>query len=369
MTRELPRLPSHRESRFPPARIAFFLTGHGFGHAVRNCALMEALPPEVGIDIYTSIPEGFFRDELHRPFRVIPCEIDCGCLQTDTVQVDVEATLARYHELDSRRAESIARYAASLRSGGADLVVSDTPPLSLPIAKAAGVPAWNICNFTWLDIYRDYVGKHPRYLDMFRRMEADYALADRHIRIHPFMAGDTPWEVEPAGIVSRPARPQRDAFAAKFGLDPDRKWCLVYVGSFGLEGVDWARLSRYPDWEFMGLYPLAGAPGNYRYLKKDLSFRYADLNASCDLVLGKLGYGLVAECLTQAKPVLFLGRKDFDEFHVLKRVVGERGLGLEIPLSRFLRMDIGEELAALTGRVHSPQKATGVAEILGKMGF
>lgn len=325
------------------------------------------------VDIYTALPESFFRDELHRPFRVIPCEIDCGCLQTDTVEVDVEGTLARYLEFETGRREAIARYAPMLRDSGADLVVADAPPLALAIAKAAGTPAWCICNFTWLDIYAPYVAKHPRYLDMFRRMQADYALADRHIRIFPHMgnplhgAAAEPWRIEEAGMVCRPGRPRREEFARRFGLDPEKKWCLIYVGSFGLEGVDWGRLARYPDWEFLGLYPLQGAPAGYRYLKKDLSFRYADLNASCDLVLGKLGYGLVAECLAQAKPVVFLGRRDFEEFAMLKRVVEERGLGREISLAKFMRVDLGEHLDAVTGHSHEPLAATGVADILGKM--
>lgn len=332
------------------------------------------------MDIYTSLPERFFRDELHRPFRVIPCEIDCGCLQTDTVEVDVEGTLARYLEIESGRREAIARYAPMLRDSGADLAIADTPPLALAIAKAAGVPAWCVCNFTWLDIYAAYVAKHPRYLEMFSRMQADYALADRHIRIFPHMGNPRmggsphgtsaePWVVEEVGMVCRPGRSRRAEFAQRFGLDPEKKWCLIYVGSFGLDGVDWGRLARYPDWEFLGLYPLQGAPASYRYLIKDLSFRYADLNASCDLVLGKLGYGLVAECLAQAKPVVFLGRRDFDEFAMLKRVLEERGMGREIPLAKFMQVDLGEDLEALSSRPYAPLAATGVADILGKMGF
>lgn len=327
------------------------------------------------VDIYTALPEAFFREELHRPFRVIPCEIDCGCLQTDTVEVDVEGTLARYLEIESGRREIIARYAPMLRDSGADLAVADAPPLALAIAKAAGTPAWCICNFTWLDIYAPYVAKHPRYLDMFRRMRADYALAERHIRIFPHMgnplhgATTDSWRIEEAGMVCRPGRPRREEFAKRFGLDPEKKWCLIYVGSFGLDGVDWRRLAHYPDWEFLGLYPLHGAPASYRYLKKDLSFRYADLNASCDLVLGKLGYGLVAECLAQAKPVLFLGRRDFDEFAMLKHVLEERGLGREIPLKKFLQVDLGPDLEALSRQTHEPVAATGVADILGKMKF
>jgi hypothetical protein len=350
-------------------KIAFFLSGHGFGHAVRNSALIEALPPHVEVDIYTSIPESFFRDEVNRPCRVIPCEIDCGCLQTDTVEVEVEATLERYRQLDADRELIISRFAPRLRASGADLVIGDTPPLAFPIAKAAGIPAWSLCNFTWLDIYAPYVAKYPAYQGMFRRMQYDYALADRHIRIYPHMAGNPAWPVEAAGMLSRPGKPDRQAFAERFGLDLRKRWCLIYVGSYGLDGVEWERLADYPDWEFMGLYPLESAPGNYRFLKKDLSFRYANLNASCDLVLGKLGYGLVVECLVQAKPVLFLGRRDFDEFPLLKAVMEQRGQGKEITLERFLRMDLGPEMEALTAKTYSPVPATGVGEILRKMGF
>ena len=353
----------------PPRKIAFFLSGHGFGHAVRESALMEALPANVEIDVYTSIPESFFLDEVHRPVRVIPCEIDCGCLQTDTVVVDVEGTLARYAEIESARAEHIALYSSLLKASGADLVIGDTPPLAFPIARAAGIPAWCICNFTWLDIYAPYVESHPRYRPMLDRMRADYALAYRHIRLFPSMTGQSAGYEETVGMVCRPGRPSRADFADRFGLDPDRKWCLIYVGSFGLDGVDWSGLDRYPDWEFMGLYPLEGAPARYRFIKKDLSFRYADLNASCDLVLGKLGYGLVAECLAQGKPVLFLGRKDFAEFDLLKNLLKDRDLGREIPLDRFKRADFGDDLAALTAKRHSPMAATGVADILEKLGF
>lgn len=348
-------------------RVAFFLSGHGFGHAVRESALMEALPEDVAIDIYTSVPEAFFRDEVRRPARVIPCEIDCGCLQTDTVAVDVEGTLARYAEIESERGSLIARFAPMLRASGADLVIGDTPPLAFPIARAAGVPAWSVCNFTWLDIYAPYVAKHPRYLDLFGRMRADYALADRHLRLFPHMPGDASLPAEPVGMVCRPGRPRREEFARRFGFDAGKKWALIYVGSFGLEGVDWHRLARYPDWEFMGLFPLEGAPANYRFLKKDLSFRYADLNASCDLVIGKLGYGLVAECLAAAKPILFLGRKDFAEFEMLKSLVEERGMGREIPLERFKRADFGEDLQALTAKPSEPLQATGVADFLRKL--
>ncbi len=350
-------------------KIAFFLTGHGFGHGVRNSAIMAALPPEVEIDIYTSLPESFFREELSRPYRLIPCEIDCGCLQTDTVDVAVEATLARYAELDADREAAIARLAPMLKTSRADLVIGDAPPLAFPIARAAGIPGWKVCNFSWVDIYRPYVEEYPRYQGMLQKMSEDYAQADRHLRFFPFMEHPENGPFEEIGMVCRPGASRREEFAKQFGLDVRKKWCLIYVGSFGLDGVAWDRLARFPEWEFIGLYTLAGAPANYHQVKKNLSFRYADLTASVDLVLGKLGYGLVAECLSLAKPILFMGRNGFAEYEMLRQVVVERNVGREISLERFLAMDLGPELVALASRTLLPLKGTGVAQILEKMGF
>lgn len=350
-------------------RIGFFLTGHGFGHGVRNSALIEALPREVEVDIYTSLPESFFRQELRRPYTLIPCEIDCGCLQTDTVEVDIQATLRRYAELDARRSESISHFAGVLRDRAVDLVIGDVPPLAFPIAKSAGLESWSLCNFDWADIYRPYVGKHPGYGDMLLRMEEDYSLADRRIRFHPNMPDTLAGPSEEVGMVCRPGTPRRGEFARRFGLDPGKKWCLIYVGSFGLGGVAWDRLARFAEWEFMGLYPLQGASANYHVIEKDPTFRYADLTASSDLVLGKLGYGLVAECLSLAKPVLFLGRKNFMEFSMLKETLESRGAGMEISLEKFLSLDLGDALEALASRPLEPLQASGVPQILEKMGL
>ena len=345
-------------------KIAFFLTGHGFGHGVRSAALMEKISSEIQIDIYTSLPENFFAEELHRPYEVIACEIDCGCLQTDTITVDVEATLKRYSELNSNRTTFIGHYAKILKERGTDLIIGDIPPLAFPIAKAAGIPAWSFCNFDWVDIYRPYLAEFPEYQNLVRQMEADYSLADHRIRFFPEMTRSELPPYQKVGMVCRPGQSRREEFAEQFGLNPQKKWGLIYVGSFGLEGVAWNRLSEFSEWEFLGLYQLDHAPENYHQIKKNPHFRYADLTASSDLVIGKLGYGLVTECLSLGKPVLFLGRKDFAEFDLLKNLLLARNMGLEINLQAFLRLDIADALKALTARNFEALQATGVGNIL-----
>jgi hypothetical protein len=350
-------------------KIAFFLTGHGFGHGVRNSALISALPNEVEVDIYTSLPESFFREELNRPYRLIPCEIDCGCLQTDTVEVAVEATLQRYAELNANRDAIIREFAIKLKASLVDLVIGDIPPLAFPIARAAGIPAWSFCNFEWTDIYRPFLSQFPSYGPMLQTMMEDYKLADRHIRFFPFMPASKGMKFEEIGLVCRPGVSRREEFAQKFGLDIKKKWCLIYIGSFGLDGVAWNKLAQFKNCEFLGLYPLKEASANYHHIQKDLSYRYADLTASVDLVIGKLGYGLVAECLSLAKPILFLGRNGFSEYTMLRQLLLNRRMGLEISLERFRALEIAEALNALLVRELVPMPATGIAQIMEKMGF
>lgn len=344
-------------------KIAFFLTGHGFGHGVRASALIEKLPENIEVDIYTSLPAGFFREELHRPYELIPCEIDCGCLQADTINVDVLETLKRYSELNANRENFITKFSRILIERKTDLVIGDIPPMAFPIAKAAGVLAWSFCNFDWVDIYRPYLQKFPEYQDLILRMEKDYAMADRQIRFFPEMESQSK-DVEKIGMVCRPGSKRRQEFSVRFNLNPEKKWCLIYVGSFGLEGVAWQKLQHFSEWQFLGLYPLENAPENYRQINKDPTFRYADLTASSDLVLGKLGYGLVTECLSLGKPVLFLPRQDFAEFLLLKNLLESTARGAEIPLAAFLSLEIAQELKTFGSCYFEPLAATGVAKIL-----
>ncbi len=349
-------------------KIAFFLTGHGFGHGVRNSAIIEKLPASIEVEIYTSLPESFFREELDRPYTLIPCEIDCGCLQTNTVDVDILATLNRYSEIDANREALITKFSKQLQANKVDLVIGDIPPLTFPIAKAAGIKAISSCNFDWVDIYYPFIEAYPSYRPLLNRMIQDYQMADQQIRFTPYMDSHAEQNFESVGMICRQGKSQREKFAEKFALDLQKKWCLIYVGSFGLDGVAWEKLSAFTDWEFIGLYPLQGAGDNYHPIQKDLSFRYADLTASVDLVLGKLGYGLVAECISLGKPILFLGRIGFLEFSMLKNFIEGRGQGMEISLEDFMQVNLQPALQILTDKPLQPFPALGVSQIFEKIG-
>ncbi|MBC2715495.1 MAG: hypothetical protein HF978_09310 [Desulfobacteraceae bacterium] len=56
----------------PKLSIAYFVTFHGFGHAARASAVMNAIYarwPFVHFEIFTQTPEWFFKDSLLMSFK------------------------------------------------------------------------------------------------------------------------------------------------------------------------------------------------------------------------------------------------------------------------------------------------------------
>ena len=68
--------------------LCYYITGHGFGHAIRTTQILKALPSDVPLILKTTAPERLFREELPgRDFEYLSAEYDCGCLQSDSVTV------------------------------------------------------------------------------------------------------------------------------------------------------------------------------------------------------------------------------------------------------------------------------------------
>jgi len=117
----------------------FFITPHGFGHASRASAVIEALQdthPTLRLEIFTTVPRWYFE-------RSVDCfgyhELDCdlGLVQTDALSVDIPATLtalAKRLPFDSRLIERLAQQVTVL---GCRIVVCDIAPLGVAVAAAA----------------------------------------------------------------------------------------------------------------------------------------------------------------------------------------------------------------------------------------
>ena len=120
--------------------IVAYVSGHGLGHSAREVTVLRGLPEEIPLYVKTVAPEWFWRAEVKRPFTLIPESFDVGCLQTDSITVDVNATRAAWSQQNRRNEARREAELAWLQSIGI------LPPVRsvscLPAPGAAATIAW-----------------------------------------------------------------------------------------------------------------------------------------------------------------------------------------------------------------------------------
>ncbi|MGE5670261.1 MAG: hypothetical protein ACM31E_02380 [Fibrobacterota bacterium] len=318
--------------------IFYYVTSHGYGHGVRTCCLADALPSQCHITFRTTLPETFFREELTRQFNYIPGEFDCGCIQSDGVTTDVASTLSRYAMLAERNSRMLDNEIHLCKTHNVDLIISDITPFAFEIAHACSLPSIAITNFTWYDIYQEYLDEMPTYAPMLDTIRKQYELADSLLALSPALTMDYFKNRIPVNVVGRKGIDVRKKILSRFNIDKDKKIGLIYVGNFGMHTAQWKDLEKFTDWEFLGVYPLQGNPRNFHIITKE-HFRYQDLIASTDAMFSKLGYGAVSECMLNGKPIVYLPRTKFAEYPMLEQAVITWGGGIKMSTVDFYSLN------------------------------
>lgn len=300
--------------------IAYYITAHGYGHAVRSCDVIAALDranPEVSIAVTTSLPLQAFYGRVD-PFRLTfryGC-FDVGLVQHDAVAADHAATLAALEDLSARRDELLRKEIAYLRRHEIRLVVADIPGLPLVAARECGIPAIATGNFGWDWIYADLAMSEPRWEAHAARFATDYAAADLLLR-YPFAPAMPAFRAcEDVGLTARPGRPCREAIAAFCGADPAKPWILPAFTSVRWGAAASAALAALDRYELIVVEPLAPPTPTARVVGSD-TFDFRDVLASCDIVISKPGYGIVSDCIVNAKPLIHVERGQFAETPIL----------------------------------------------------
>src|SRR5262245_61144745 len=132
--------------------IAWYISGHGFGHASRDVEIINAVrkqAPDLRIVLRTEVAQWLIRGAAETPIEVQQTTVDTGMAQVDSLTIDHERTAKRaaaFYATFEARVDAEARV---LRELGTALVVADIPPLAFAAAERAGVPSVAVGNFTW----------------------------------------------------------------------------------------------------------------------------------------------------------------------------------------------------------------------------
>ena len=315
--------------------VAFYISGHGFGHAIRQIEIINALlalDPSRRVLVRTSAPRWLFDRMVHGPFTFIDGEVDTGLVQRDSLTIDEEPSMRRaaafYRDLPGRARDE----AAVLRHHDVQFVVSDAPPLACAAAALAGVPSAVCSNFTWDWIYEVYgerltLAPHvlPAIRDAYRRAAAGWRM--------PMHGGfETVPSIVDVPFVARQPRRDRTRADIRRALDlpAEVPLALVSFGGYGLEGLPLDRLDCTPPW---GVVLVAGGKpqtsGAAFALEQrgpivldesaiySAGLRYHDVVRAVDVVITKPGYGIISDCVANATAMLYTSRGRFAEYDVL----------------------------------------------------
>jgi hypothetical protein len=320
--------------------IAFYTSGHGFGHASRDIEVLNELGrrrPDVGVIVRTSAPRWIFDLTLTRPIEWRPRECDTGAVQIDSLQVDAGETIRRAEAFHDALDEEAEREAQWLRREGARLVVGDIPPLAFLAAARADLPSVALGNFTWDWIYQGYADRIRPGSRLIERLRDAYSRASLALRL-PMAGGFDMFErVVDLPFIARRSRRSPHEVRRLLHLPEDQPLVLVSFGGYGLAHIDLAALGALTGYtvvltsdvaanrradEPVGvarmLLPPSAELVDERALRAS-GLRYEDLVAAVDIVVTKPGYGIVAECVANHTAVLYTSRGRFVEYDVLVR--------------------------------------------------
>jgi hypothetical protein len=314
--------------------IAFYISGHGFGHTSRQVEIINAFArrrPDVSILVRSTAAPWLLERTITAPFTLDDTVTDTGVIQIDSLHLDAAKTIdvARefYATLDAR----VTRDAALLREHDVALVIADAPPLGCAAAARAGIPSYVVSNFTWdwiYEAYDEHLGSAP---DLIPTIQAAYRSATAAWRLPLHGGFETFADVTDIPFVARHSSKSRDETRERLGLPQNRRLVLPSFGGYGVEGLDLHTVHLPDGWDVIH--------GMRQAEIYDAGLSYQDLVRAVDVVITKPGYGIVSECIANGAAMVYTSRGRFAEYDVFVR---------ELP--RYLRCAFIDNESLLAGR-------------------
>jgi L-arabinokinase len=340
--------------------VAYYITGHGFGHATRSIEVARGLlKAGHSVSIVTNLPSTFFEDlrhpvdeddgggeELRGCLQVHRRMIDTGAIQPDALRVDPKLTLDEYmNNIYDKHDSIIAAEVEFLKLIGADLVLADATPSACAAGRLAGVDAVALLsNFGWDYVYA-YMARtlgpdaETRYAAMIKQVAEDYALASV-IYSYP---GEIPWaEAQPhlpvhrIPLVSRRARRGRGEVRESLGIPLGARLLLL---GFGGHSASWRLQDSFlpAGWHCCVLgMPPDELPGTARFHALPHDTYVPDVVAASDCWLGKLGYGTISEAISHSTPLIHVSRSCWPEERYVEEYLERCNGGVKMPVEDFL---------------------------------
>jgi hypothetical protein len=300
--------------------VAYYISGHGFGHATRSSEIIRALValrPDARIHVRSNVPEHLFAGIERTEFHRLSESLDPGVVETaDSLGVDVPATIAQVERHYRQHDALVAAECAWVRSVAAELIVADFPPLAGEVARASRLPCVGVGNFTWDWIYEAWPTMDRRFNDWIR---AGYHGMRQWLRL-PFHheAGDRFAQVIDMPLVARRPRRLPADVLARLGINAADCRPRVVLAMRGRIPPAARRAAAQANRGLLFLHFDAEGTAESNEIGVALApdLLFTDVLSVCDVAVSKFGYGIISECIAAKKRLLCPPRLDFREDEV-----------------------------------------------------
>jgi hypothetical protein len=293
------------------------ITNHGFGHATRMASVVAEIQrrcPDILFILATSAPRWLLESYIQGDFIHRHAALDIGIIQSDSVTMDKETTLAKLKKIRSEERAIMAREITFLQQNRVDLVLADIPPLAAAIAHTAKIPCWMISNFGWDFIYRPWGGEFVAMADWIAAL---FGQCDQLFRL-PFHEEMSAFpHITDIGLTGGSPHFSTAGMREKFAITaPIEHTILLTFGGLGLAQIPYFNLAKFPHWQFITFD--RQAPDLPNLIKvTDQRYRPVDFMPLCRAVVSKPGYSTFAEACRLDTPIISITREDFAESPVL----------------------------------------------------
>lgn len=345
-------------------QVAVFASPHGFGHAARASAVMEALHRRTGahFELYTTSPRWFFDESVRALYRRHEVVTDVGLFQKSALAYDLERTVDAIRALVPFDSDLVTGLALEVRRAGCCAVLCDISPLGIAVAERAGLPSVLVENFTWPWLYAPLLAEAPGLSSLSEELDHWIGRATLHLLAEPF-CHDDPRAHGSVLPVGRPPRRTREEARSELGLGDDAKVVVLTMGGYAEPMPFLFQLQAVEDVTFV----VTGCPatemrGNLRLFDNDTRLYMPHLVRASDAVVAKLGYSTVAEVWREGRPAAWVTRPDFREMPPLLDWVSKRIPGFEIPGVAFASGSWIERIPDLLRAAPPPAQPRGGAD-------
>lgn len=348
--------------------VAYYITGHGYGHATRSIELIRGLlqSGRYCVTIVSSLTPEFFLAELlpqisvaeHLKVRFLT--LDTGGIQIDAIHMDPVRTLDTYYNrIHLLHDKLVGEEAQWMLDNKVTLALVDATPIASAAAKRIGIPSIYVTNITWDFVYEtnlrsiedspvlselatqsSSLGIIENYRVMVQQCHEDVRMGSafiQHLGQCPLPSNIPSQQIYVAPLICRSldsSNGQRRDLRLEYKLPSDSK--LVLLG-FGGHDTHWRLKDEFlpSNWYCFVLRATAEEMPSSRFFPLPIETYVPEYIASVDAVIGKMGYGTVSECLTAGRVLCYIPRVHWPEEEALASLLDKYQAGISLSLSDF----------------------------------